>query len=343
MVDAPTGMKGNDLMPDTPQLSEAKRALLEKYLRGDLLQAARTVNVTSQFTKAEVDDVRGRAVAVQTGGSRRPFFYLHGDWRGKAFYCFPLAQSMGADQPFYVLEPYLFDGLKVPPSIEAIASTHLESLRAMQPKGPYFLGGWCNGGLIAYEMARQLHADGQKVDLLALMDSMAPARLNWVRSVISRFSDLLHLGQDTQLDLFLLVRHGYRYLRFSHYRKFEGSEYLRAAEQSRLERRRDKAGFVLSRFASILRTSEALRQDYTGIFDWITSGYDPSPYPGKITFFWTSVGTHRRVEWSKRAESKEAEIHVIPGDPITSRTEHLEVLAERLKMCLDRAQSTVTP
>jgi len=329
-------------MSDTTELSEAKRALLEKYLRGDIPQAARTANVSSQCKKAEVDGLRGRAVAVQTDGSRQPFFYLHGDWRGKAFYCFPLAQGLGSDQPFYVLEPYLFDGLKVPPSIEAIASTHLKSLRTIQPEGPYFLGGWCNGGLIAYEMARQLHAEGQRVDLLALMDSMAPARLSRVRSVISRFSGLLRLGQDRQLDLFLLVRHGYRYLRFSHYRKFAGSEYLGAAEQSRLEGGRDKAGFVPPRFAPILPKSEALRQDYPGIFDWIASGYDANPYPGRITFFWTSEGAYRRLHWSKRAETKKAEVHIIPGDPITSRTRYLAVLTENLKMCLDKAQSAVT-
>jgi hypothetical protein len=160
--------------------------------------------------------------------------------------------------------------------------------------------------------------------------------------VINRFSGLLHFGQVKQLDLFLLVRHIYRYLRFSHYRKFEGSEFLGAAEQSRINRKRDKAGFVLPRLASIVPPSETLRQDYPGIFDWITSGYAPSPHPGKITFFWTSEGAYRRLHWSKRTETKEAVVHIIPGNPITSRTEHLDVLAERLKMCLDKAHSATT-
>src|SRR2546426_110717 len=71
-----------------------------------------------------------------------------------------------------LLEQYQFDGLPIPPTIETMAAAHIKSMRAVQPEGPYLLGGWCNGGLVAYEMARQLHAVGQAVDLLVLMDPM---------------------------------------------------------------------------------------------------------------------------------------------------------------------------
>jgi len=87
--------------------------------------------------------------AVQTVGSKRPFFFLHGDFRRGAFYCFPLARDLGSDQPFYALEPYSFDGLQVPPTLEAMAAAHIKLLRIVQPEGPYLLGGYCNGGLVA--------------------------------------------------------------------------------------------------------------------------------------------------------------------------------------------------
>ena len=122
-------------------------------------------------------DSRAPLVTVQTGGSRRAFFYLHGEWKGGAFYCLELARYMGPDQPFYLLEPYKFDGLAVPPTLEAIAAAHLKSLRAVQPEGPYMLGGYCNGGLMAYEMARQLRAEGQTVEPLVLMDPESPLPL----------------------------------------------------------------------------------------------------------------------------------------------------------------------
>ncbi|HCI82789.1 MAG TPA: hypothetical protein DHW02_24220, partial [Ktedonobacter sp.] len=104
------------------------------------------------------EETRPRApvVAVQANGSRRPFFFLHGDWFGGGFYCLNLARSLDAEQPFYVLEPYNFDGLPIPPTFEEMAAAHIQALRTIQPEGPYLLGGFCNGGLMAYEIARQL-------------------------------------------------------------------------------------------------------------------------------------------------------------------------------------------
>ena len=289
-------------------------------------------------------DSRAPLVAVQAGGSRRPFFYLHGEWRGGALYSLELARYLGPDQPFYLLEPYKFDSLAVPPTFEAIAAAHLKSLRAVQPEGPYLLGGYCNGGLLAYEMARQLHAQGQAVDLLVLMDPDSPACHRLVRSVISHFCNLMRIGQDKQFDWFLCLQHIYRYLRFSHYRRLKNSELLGTVEQGEPGRKRSKVGFApLSlRLKALVPKVETLRQDYPNIYDWLVSDYTPSLYSGKITFFWTSEEPWRLVGWRKVVKAKEGEvkIHVIPGNHITSRTEHLPVLAERLRTCLSKAQTT---
>ncbi|HLX58769.1 MAG TPA: thioesterase domain-containing protein, partial [Ktedonobacteraceae bacterium] len=193
-------------MPHTPELSEARRALLEKYLRGDIPQAAKAVGVDTQHAKTEVADPRARVVEAQVGRAKRPFFFLHGNWKGTTFFCSSLARELGSDQPFYALEAYRFDGLPVPPTVEAMATAHIKSLRAVQPEGPYLLGGWCNGGLVAYEMARQLHAAGQMVDLLVLMDPMYLGyytRRRLLRAVIGCLSDLVGLGPEQQLDWFL--------------------------------------------------------------------------------------------------------------------------------------------
>jgi hypothetical protein len=109
-------------MPDTPELSEARRALLEKYLRGDL---PRTALPTEPITRPDQEspvslsstDSRTRLLAIQNGGSRRPLFFLHVHWQGGAFYCFTLAHDLGSDQPFYMLEPYIFDGQQTPPTL----------------------------------------------------------------------------------------------------------------------------------------------------------------------------------------------------------------------------------
>src|ERR1700730_14061310 len=103
-------------MPDTTNLSEAKRALLEKYLRGTVPQSIAPVLHTGRGVVGQHE----RVVPVQTDGTRLPFFFLHGQYEGNAFFCYPLARDLGADQPFYVLEPYNFEDLSSMPTFEEI-------------------------------------------------------------------------------------------------------------------------------------------------------------------------------------------------------------------------------
>ncbi len=215
-------------MPDKPELSEVKRALLEKYLHGDRPHTT-AASVLTRRAEAEATGSRESVVAIQPGGSKRPFFFLHGDYRNGAYWCFSLARDLGADQPFYALEPYRFDGLQVLPTFEAIVAAHLKSLRTVQPEGPYLLGGFCNGGLLAYEMAQQLYAQGETVDLLALMDPMGlvyPFHDRLVRNAVIRLGNLMRMSQKKQLYCFIWLRHmyrylqhWYRYLRFPSYRR----------------------------------------------------------------------------------------------------------------------------
>ena len=81
---------------------------------------------------------------------------------GGAFYCFNMAHYLGKDQPFYVFEPYKIDGLSIAqlPGLEKMAADYLETIRRIQPEGPYLMGGFCGGGLIAFEIAHQLQAMG---------------------------------------------------------------------------------------------------------------------------------------------------------------------------------------
>jgi Thioesterase domain len=314
-------------MPDISELSEAKRALLEKYLRGDLPQTAAPAD--GVIRRAQVSpvplsyaDSRSPVVAVQSGGSKRPFFYSHVHWWGGAFYCFTLASHLGSDQPFYVLEPYRFEDLQVMPSIEAMAAAYLEEIRAIQPEGPYLLGGFCGGALITFEIAHQLRAQGQAVDLLVLIeaeDGPSPRKMlvrRLVGGFIRHIGGLIGLGPDKQLDYFLRLRHVYHFLRSSYYRK--------------------------SQSLWPFPTAETLRQDWIGLFVWIISSYLPRQYPGKVVYFWAREEPFFRVVWRKvteaQAEAKEFEVHIIPGTHTTCRTDHIHELAAELKMCLCKAQ-----
>jgi amino acid adenylation domain-containing protein len=109
----------------------------------------------------------GALVGLQTGGSRRPLFFVHPV--GGSVFCYTeLARALGHDQPVYGLQ----SPEKGPPaaSLEDMAAGYLDALRAVQPQGPYRLGGWSMGGIVAFEMARQLAARGDEVEQLALLD-----------------------------------------------------------------------------------------------------------------------------------------------------------------------------
>lgn len=113
-------------------------------------------------------------VPIQPKGSRPPFFCVHGAGGNVVFFR-DLAKFLGDDQPFYGLQSASLDE-KNPPysSIEEMASRYLEEIRSVQAKGPYSLGGFCMGGMVAFEMARQLDRDGEKIGMVALIESHGP-------------------------------------------------------------------------------------------------------------------------------------------------------------------------
>jgi phthiocerol/phenolphthiocerol synthesis type-I polyketide synthase E len=130
-------------------------------------------------------------VPIQPGGSRPKFFCLHGAGGNVLIYR-ELAEYLGPDQPVFGLQARGLDGNSPPQTrIEDMAQSYVQEIRRTQPFGPYYLGGYCLGGTIAYEVAQQLQAAGQTVALLALFDTM-----NWSRMKPLTFWDkVLHSSQ----------------------------------------------------------------------------------------------------------------------------------------------------
>jgi amino acid adenylation domain-containing protein len=113
-------------------------------------------------------------VALNAAGTRPPFFFLHGDFTGGGFYAWQLARALGPDQPVYAVHPHGLGDSAVPESIEAMAADRIAALQIMRPEGPYFLGGHCNGALVAVEMAQQLARAGCEIPVVVVLDAMAP-------------------------------------------------------------------------------------------------------------------------------------------------------------------------
>ena len=112
------------------------------------------------------------AVARQPGAAR-PFFLVPGGG-STPFYLMALAKELSG-LPVYGLQPRGLDGeAPAHETVESEAAWYLEAIRAVQPVGPYFVGGHSIGGHVAYEIARQLAKAGQEIGLVALLDTVAP-------------------------------------------------------------------------------------------------------------------------------------------------------------------------
>lgn len=113
-------------------------------------------------------------VPIQNKGNLPRFFCVAGGI-GTVLYYYPLAHQLGSEQPFFGLQSRGINGDCEPyESVEEMARHYLESIRAVQPEGPYWLGGHCFGGIVAFEMAQQLARAGESVALLAILDIPAP-------------------------------------------------------------------------------------------------------------------------------------------------------------------------
>ncbi len=263
---------------------------------------------------------------VQESGTRTPFFFLHGDWTGGAFYCYALARACGPDQPFYVLEPYVFSDREPAPSMETIARAHLDAIRAVQPLGPYRLGGFCNGGLLAYEMARQLEHQGEQVEFLALVNPSPPAQDTLLQVTGDRLSRVLRAPRKVQVTTYLRRRHALRHV----YRRLRPNG-ARVEDFGKLL-------VIEPRLAAMFPPADALYRDYVGVFSWLAQRYRTGHYGGTSTFYWAREILPEARSWQPLMRPGDQD-RTIEGALMSSVTEHVEGLAKLLGADLDEAGS----
>jgi amino acid adenylation domain-containing protein len=110
-------------------------------------------------------------VAIKTEGPKTPLFCIHGG-AGTVLLFNSLARRLTPGRPIYGLQSQGLYGRDLPhTSIEEMAAHYVKEIRSVQSHGPYLLSGWCFGGIVAFEMAQQLHALGEQVDLLAMLNA----------------------------------------------------------------------------------------------------------------------------------------------------------------------------
>ncbi len=163
---------GGDSLAAATMFVELERLTGKKsYVLSTLLENP-TIEELTRMVLAGVSSSTSLVVPMQTKGTDPPFFCVHGH-KGNVIGFRELALSLGETSPFYGLQSMslLPD---YPPSIhvEEMAQMFIKEVKQIQPSGPYFLGGFCFGGIVAFEMAHQFIGQGDDVRLVALLDSL---------------------------------------------------------------------------------------------------------------------------------------------------------------------------
>src|SRR5579863_193004 len=267
-------------------------------------------------------------VTVQPLGSRPPFFCMHGAGGTVLMYC-ELSQYLGSDQPFYGLQSQGLDGSCAPlTKIEEMAAAYVKEIRKVQPQGPYFIGGYCMGGTVAFEVAQQLQEQGESIALLALLDTM-----NWHKIPLNIWSRSSHASQR-------LFFHAASFLSLNTAGKAKFLQEKSAVLKSRIPVWR---GMLLSRFS---RSSEDSTSDALVLGkiwksnDRASWAYLPKPYPGVLTDFRPKkqylVFSKADLKWDGLAQG--VEVVILPVNPASMLVgPFVEHLANALRRAMDTA------
>ncbi len=290
-------------------------------------------------------------VTIQHAGERRPFFCVHGVI-GDVYGFLDLAHHLRHDRPFYGIQAPGLVGIvpradqpRTDPdqdlfySIEEMAACYVDAVLATQPEGPYFLGGSSFGGLVAFEMAWQLQAQGYSVALLAILDQYPRGQDASVsaKAVGTGLAPVpAALVRDYAESIVRIVEwlgHGWRNKVSVSY---DDLCRLQSEEQLAYFLDRLKAAQVVPESMDL---SDLHR--YIQVFDahaYCLERYRPKLYPGRITLFRSEEHTEEDSSLWAPFSSEPVEVHPVAGDHDFMATEpYVQSLALQLQHCLDKA------
>jgi thioesterase domain-containing protein len=278
-------------------------------------------------------------VPIQAEGSNPPLFLVHGAGGDVLWGYANLAPHLGINQPVY--------GIQARPSIEfrnleEMASHYVSELRAFQPHGPYYLGGYCFGGNVAYEMARQFRALGEVVALVALLEC-APSNGSYERANWRRLSFIFPFIRN--------LRHWLvDFLDFSPAeRRNLVARKLKALSRKICRRIRRPAGNVPVDLEDVIDPAQFPEKElklWQVHLDLLVQ-HVSQPYPGKVTVFRTRahplVCTYAPdLGWSELAREG-VDVRVVPGSHARIFVEpNIRDLAKELESALAASRPRTT-
>jgi thioesterase domain-containing protein len=269
-------------------------------------------------------------VMIQPGGSKPPFFFIHGAG-GNILNYRDLARHLGPDQPVYGLQSQGLDGNQpFLTRVEDMASRYIQEIQSVQPQGPYYLGGYCLGGTIALEMAQQLHVQGRETALLVLLETYNYSNVK-TQSLLD----------NAYFQIQRIKFHGQNFLLLKSKEKL-----IFIWEKLKVAKGRTKiwVGMLLSKFWHRRFQYSSVDVPLNKLWetnDWAAGSYVPKPCPTQITLF-LPLREYRRYDnpeagWDKLALAG-LETYRLPVYPAGMMVEpFVRLLAEELRDCMDKA------
>ena len=342
---------GNSLLA-MRMLQRAEIACGKVILPAALFTNATVEHFAGEIAREVIDDSPA-LLRVHDAGTRTPFFYLHGDLSGGGFYSLKLSRALGQEQPFYVLPPQDIRTLPAAPGIKEMATAHLAALRAVRPKGPYVIGGFCIGGLVAYELAQQIEASGESVEMLLIIDATAEDKwLSALRWFAGACGTLLHWNDHAKVDHFgRWALWGGRLTRWYGLNvqaqalivvRRISNRFVRAYDMLRPRFRRETEQSGNAAQSSVPGRRE---RDVSAAFLWASAGYRPQPYHGPVALLLSDDvvrdGSNVLAEWRELAPK--VTVHPLMGSHLECITAHVDTLAQTIESCLQSTSARAHP
>jgi thioesterase domain-containing protein len=344
--------------------SRAKASLLSVDAFSQIRQYFGTSRPLSALIEHSTIEQRGRVevreadrdslVLIREGGNSHPLFLVH-DGDGDTMLYRDLAMHLKPDRAVYGLRPYSrADAPMAHTRIAEMAAYHIGKMRSVQGHGPYLVGGLCAGGVIAFEIARQLQNMGEKVALVALLDGAdVKAKLKTWRMASQRarrFASDMRQVQTSQFHrrALMLLNKGLRKAKnLSSYLVKHQVATLREAVRVRLLRS------YLDRGKSVPRPLQHV--SVRTVYLFAERDYQPAGlFDGELVLFRATSGEGAdepyiaRYEdplfgWGERV-TKGVRVYDNPGGHSSMLQEpHVRIAAEQLQASLDRALADLPP
>ncbi|PYJ33551.1 MAG: non-ribosomal peptide synthetase [Verrucomicrobia bacterium] len=306
--------------------TEIDKLLGRKLPIAALFQSPTVESLTRRLTRENWAPSWSSLVPLQPAGSQPPLFFAHGVL-GDVYVFLELAKLLPSDQPSYGIQAVGLDGNSARHvTVEDMAAHYVKEILSFQRDGPFYLAGYSMGGLIAFEMARQLHRLGERVALLALLDSAPIGKISW-------FAYGLSMSYFIPRRCLFHFRHWWELPRRERLNYFRGRW---AALRYWMVRNRSKPRLV----AAPLREDSEPPQ-VPGFYDYyhaIASAYRVHPYPGSADVFVSDGINPFRWYWRYLARGG-VSFHRVPGmHEQLLKPSYLPALAKALGTVLHRAQ-----